>query len=210
MTENINVLVAALPALKAKDQDFAASLIAQHAKKGLSPKQWYWVNELANRANKPDAAPAGTQVGSVKAIVELLDTAKAHLKRPAILVHANGQDLRLNIAGMTAKVPGSINVCSVEKDSTGTRAWFGRVTREGEFQPSRKYDATTQTAVAAALTALANDPAKAAADYGHLTGVCCFCAKQLTDERSVSVGYGPVCAKHFALPWGESNEVLDV
>jgi hypothetical protein len=114
MTENINVLIAALPALKERDQGFAASLISQHGKKGLSPKQWYWVNELAGRVNKVDAAPAGTQVGSVSAIVELLDVAKKHLKRPAILVRANDQDLRLNIAGMTAKVPGSINVCGTE------------------------------------------------------------------------------------------------
>jgi hypothetical protein len=24
----------------------------------------------------------------------------------------------------------------------------------------------------------------------------------LTDERSTEVGYGPVCAKHYGLPWG--------
>lgn len=209
MTENIAPLVAALPSLKERDQAFASSLIAQHAKKGLSPKQWYWVGELASRATKVDAAPAGTQVGSVSAIVELLDTAKKHLKYPAILVHANDQDFRLNIAGMTAKVPGSINVLGVEKDSSGMRPWYGRVTREGEFQPSRKFDSDTQTAIANALIALANDPAKAAADYGHLTGSCCFCAKTLTDDRSVSVGYGPVCAGHFGLPWGEKEE-LDV
>lgn len=206
-TQNIAPLVAALPTLSAKNAAFAASLISQHTTRGgLSDKQWYWVNKLA----APVApTPAATQVGNVAAIVTLLENAKKHLQRPAILVRANEQDLRLNIAGSTAKVPGSINVCSVAKDATGRNSWFGRVTREGEFQPSLRYDAETQTAIAAALVAMANDPAKAAAEYGHLTGICCFCAKKLTDERSTTVGYGPVCAKHYALPWGDTINDVD-
>lgn len=200
--QNIDQLVAALPSLSVKDAAFANSLISQHGKKGLSDKQWYWVNRLS----APKSEPTTTQVGNVAAIVKLLDTAKQHLKRPAILVRANNQDLRLNIAGSTAKVPGSINVCSVAKNSDAMRDWLGRVTREGEFQPSRKFDQETQTAVAMALVALANDPAKAASDFGHLTGSCCFCGRELTDERSTTIGYGPICAKHFGLPWGTSND----
>jgi Family of unknown function (DUF6011) len=206
MSENIAVLVDALPLLPAKDQGFAASLISQHGKKGLSPKQWYWVNELANRANGTATPVATTQVGNMSAIVEMLNFAKGHLKFPAILVAAENQTLKLNIAGKMAKVPGSINVCSSEKDATGQRNWFGRVTPEGEFQPSRKFPTETQTAIASALIALANDPAKAASDYGHMTGSCCFCGKTLTDERSTSVGYGPICAGHFNLPWGDSDD----
>jgi len=212
MTNDINVLVAALPQLPAKDVAFASSLIAQAGKKGLSDKQWYWVNKLASNATAP-AAPVATTVGDVSKIVELLNTAKQHLKRPAILVRANDRDLRLNIATQMAQVPGSINVCSTEKNPTTDRNdWFGRITISGEFQPSRKFDNATQTAVANALIALANDPAQAAADYGHLTGTCCFCNRALTDDRSVSVGYGPVCAKHFGLPWGEIADAatLDV
>lgn len=209
---DINVLVAALPQLPAKDVAFASSLISQAAKRPLSDKQWYWVNKLAANAATPAAAtPTTTVVGDVSKIVALLDTAKQHLKRPAILVRANDRDLRLNIATQMAQVPGSINVCSTEKNpATDRNDWFGRITVSGEFQPSRKFDQATQTAVANALVALANDPAKAAADFGHLTGTCCFCNRGLTDDRSVSVGYGPICAKHFGLPWGETDVTLDV
>lgn len=45
--------------------------------------------------------------------------------------------------------------------------------------------------------------AATAAAFGHAYGVCVFCTRELTDERSVVVGYGPVCAKHNSLPWGE-------
>jgi hypothetical protein len=103
----------------------------------------------------------------------------------------------------TAKVPGSINVCSV--GSFTDRNWYGRVTREGEFQPSHKFNGETLSAIGAALAAMALDPAKAAAEYGHLTGVCCFCAHPLTDERSTSVGYGPICAGAFWTPLGRKQ-----
>ena len=43
-----------------------------------------------------------------------------------------------------------------------------------------------------------------ARSHGHRTGYCCFCGQLLTDEeRSVAFGYGPVCAKHWGLPWGK-------
>ena len=51
-----------------------------------------------------------------------------------------------------------------------------------------------------AITALApthkmsRDEAKA---FGVETGICCVCGAFLTDEKSVSEGIGPVCAKRF-------------
>ena len=44
-----------------------------------------------------------------------------------------------------------------------------------------------------------------AAAYGHRHHACVFCATPLEDERdgcSVQVGYGPVCAGKYGLPWG--------
>jgi hypothetical protein len=169
--------------------------------KGLTDKQAYWVGELINRAKNPDAGKATTDVGSVKGVVDLLERAAKHLKYPAVVVRANGRDIRLNIAGKKSSAPGSINVTSAV-GGFGSREWYGRVTRDGQFEPSRKHAAATLTAVAAALKAMATDPAKAASEYGHLTGCCCFCGIALEDERSTQIGYGPVCAKKWGLPWG--------
>lgn len=47
--------------------------------------------------------------------------------------------------------------------------------------------------------------AEEAAEYGHQHDRCVFCHIHLTDDgadRSVEVGYGPVCAKKYGLPWG--------
>ena len=49
--------------------------------------------------------------------------------------------------------------------------------------------------------------AEQASAFGGLTGTCVFCSRRLTDERSIAVGYGPVCAEREGLPWGEESSV---
>jgi hypothetical protein len=204
LQQQIETLRTLVPQLNDSQQAFATSLIDQFARRGLSPKQERWVPILIQRANG-EHRPT-TQVGNVKGIVTLLETAKQHLKWPAVLVRVGDRDLRLSIAGAQARVPGSINVTSSERNmETGRNDWFGRISREGEFEASPKFDDTTQTAVAQALVALASDPAAAARQYGKLTGYCCFCRLPLSDKRSTDMGYGPICAKHFGLPWGEEK-----
>ena len=41
-----------------------------------------------------------------------------------------------------------------------------------------------------------------AAEFGKTYGSCVNCSKLLTDDRSVEVGYGPVCAANNGWPWG--------
>ncbi len=194
---DISALEAALPRLDPRGREFASSLITQAAgRRGLSPKQWEWVDKLVARAAAGGGAAA--EIGSVAGIIELFDRAQRHLRRPAILLRGPDGDLRLALAGARARVPGSINVTSADRGD-----WYGRVTRDGVYEPCRRYDAATIAAVTRGLRAMAEDPAGQAAAYGHLTGACCFCNRALTDERSTTVGYGPVCAGHYGLPWGE-------
>lgn len=40
-----------------------------------------------------------------------------------------------------------------------------------------------------------------AAAYGKATDHCVFCSRALTDDRSVAVGYGEICASNMGLPW---------
>jgi hypothetical protein len=37
----------------------------------------------------------------------------------------------------------------------------------------------------------------------YVTGICNFCYRGLVDARSVKHNYGPECAKHNGLPWGD-------
>lgn len=38
--------------------------------------------------------------------------------------------------------------------------------------------------------------------FGDLYGHCVFCGLELSDDRSITAGYGPTCAEHRGLPWG--------
>lgn len=64
----------------------------------------------------------------------------------------------------------------------------------------RRGSLASNTAVLEALNTIAADPAAAAKAYGALMGRCSYCDKALTDEGSVEVGYGPVCAAKYGLP----------
>ena len=55
---------------------------------------------------------------------------------------------------------------------------------------------------------LTEDQARA---FGKQHGFCCACARSLDDERSLAVGYGPVCASNFGwfYPTGkQASEIL--
>lgn len=53
------------------------------------------------------------------------------------------------------------------------------------------------------LTALDRVTVEQARRFGLVTSRCVFCSRKLTDERSIHVGYGEICAEHNGLPWGE-------
>jgi hypothetical protein len=161
------------------------------------------------------AAQASLAVGQLTGVLALFAKAKTHLKRPAIVLcvpevdqdnDLEGWGIRLTIAGPKAKVPGSLTVTTDAYETTNdygepARAWLGRVTVEGEYQPARAANGRTD-AIARRLGELARDPAKIAAEHGRLTGKCCFCNRALSDERSTAVGYGETCAKHYGVAWG--------
>lgn len=194
MTDLIAALRSNLAKLSAPDASFAASLLDQHARRGdLSPKQWPWVEKLVQRATAADKPRE--RIGDLSAIMALFAKAAASLKHPkVILALPEGTEIKLTIAGDRARHPGTINI--VERGGE----FFGRIMLDGSLQ-SRD---TAPASLPGLLRDFAANPAGMAAAYGHATGCCCFCARDLTDARSVAVGYGPVCAEKFDLPWGES------
>lgn len=213
----IQELVTVLPALPPSQQSFAASLIEQSNRRALSEKQLFWVNKLVQQASQPTpVAPATAQIGDLSGILALFSTARQHLKFPAITlgVPAASLAVRINVAGPSAKFPGTLNVVKSERDeTTGRRDWYGRVKLNGAYEPAQKASEISM-AITARLVEFAANPARVAAEHGKLNGVCCFCGLTLgprpgstkpsaTALKSLAVGYGKDCAEHFGLPWGE-------
>lgn len=52
-------------------------------------------------------------------------------------------------------------------------------------------------AVRAMLDEFEGAPLQTAMKYGKLSGVCCSCGRELTDDASIAAGIGPICAKKF-------------
>lgn len=98
-------------------------------------------------------------------------------------------ELRLSVAGSNSKYAGGIQVKI-------NGLWIGAVRPNGDASPAITADAL----LVAALLKIAEDPAAAAKAYAQLFCRCSFCGLELTDEGSVLVGYGPICAKNYDLP----------
>lgn len=169
---------------------------------GWTPKQRDWAIVLAQewldrQAKQSTGALEGEAIENFERILELLRTAQASgLKWPKIrLETSEGQKLVLSLAGPNSRHCGQIMV--TDGGSYGNNVYFGRIDLTGQFVGRNAPEDILE-----ALQQLACDPAARASLHGLQTGHCCFCGLELTDGRSVSVGYGPICADKYALPWG--------
>lgn len=182
---------------------FVASVLDQFTRNGsLSDKQWTAVARIADDIRNH---PKPKVVLDFAAIIAIFNAAAAHLKFPKIrLALRDMSAIVLGRAGGRARQPGTINVTNGGKYGEADNRWYGRIRTDGTFQWSR--ECTNE--IAALLLRFSNDPAGVAAEYGKLTGNCCFCGRGLSDERSLSVGYGPVCAGNFGLAWGKSDKAV--
>lgn len=203
-TEQIAALTAALPNLDTRSQVFAQSLLDQFAaRRSLSVRQWPYVTQLIERVARPAAAstpltvdntlPAdGTQV-----LRERFAYATLRGTRPSIRVPMGGATYRIAAPSATSSFAGR-PVLFVRRND----AYVGRI--EGDrFLAAR--DVTPDTL--GALRLILREPVDTLARIGRSTGTCCYCARELTDPRSVHHGYGPICAGHYGLPWDADRDV---
>lgn len=192
--------------------DFARKLTAKFSNarlNGVPPQEAgivIWAVKVYMDATKKPAVAAPvvnthTVACNAERIVQLF--AKAHeagLQKPRIRLKAGEQPVSFQLAPPTSKNPGCIYVSNGLRKGQGN-VYFGKITPRGEFVPSRECCNVTRDLV----VALATNPVETAAAYGKLTGACCFCGRELTDGRSVAVGYGEICSDKFGLPWGDEK-----
>jgi hypothetical protein len=177
-------------ALPAHQLPFAESLLKNAHR--LSEKQAYWVRKLA--AGKAERATV--ELGSFEGIAELFGRVASRLKHPSIQLAVFDQRVSVKMAGGRSRYVGQLHITDGAR--YGENRYFGRIDKVGRFHEGRD----VLPGLTDALKDFAAEPARVAAEYGRLTGHCCFCAKQLTDERSTAVGYGETCAGNWGLPWG--------
>jgi len=196
----------AMEGLKAVNSNFARDLLRKCEGRALSRDQMAWVHKLVIDDARP---PETADIGDLGGILRLFATAREHLKFPKIRIAIDADTvIKLSVAGPRAKFPGTVNVTD-DAPYEFTR-WYGRIHDDGDFEISRRYrdDPNFLGSLVDLLRRFARDPAGVAAAYGMLSGNCSFCSRELTDERSTEVGYGPVCAKKWHLPWGARERAV--
>lgn len=205
--DDVEKLRANLVNLTPKNVEFCNKLIAWwDAKKWLSEGQLKWVRIYADRKDDlvklQDEAEEGIKIKTAMTkLNSMFDEASNHLKYPGVTVQLPEVGQVLIATPYYGRKPdGEIEV-STRRGSTGKWIYRGSVI-DDRFYPANKNFATPQ-AILDLINEVAEDPINTAIKYGKLTGCCCFCNSGLEDERSVSMGYGPVCAKNWGLPWGK-------
>lgn len=196
-----------------KWSEFAVSLIVQYdqPRKGrktpaqmLSDRQWAWVHKLAleqqareqkRAADKAAAAARGPiRYAQIRALFEHA-LATGH-KTPRITLDMDEGRVRLSVAGQGSRTPGAVHV--TDGGPFGENRYYGRIDLDGSFKPGRDVPAW----VLDTLFKLDGRTLEFVVKYGQKTGNCCFCGAGLVTTESVTVGYGPICADRYGLPWG--------
>jgi hypothetical protein len=185
-----------LPRLAPRDQEFARSLMTGYRKYGsFTDRQRPHVENLIQRATTPRQAPEpAAQVGDLAPLMAMFTKVG---KRPMLMVGDRGTKgrVKLSLAGPESRNPGHLYV-KVGND------YMGKVTPQGAWHPARETTPNASQNIVRLMREFVADPVGNATRYGRETGQCCFCARELTDPRSVQVGYGPDCADRWGLPWG--------
>jgi hypothetical protein len=208
LNEVAHQLLGVMLNLPTYQHEFAQSLADQQlsGKKALSDKQQYWLHELKKRACG-NAEPKKVDLGiSVAGIIALFDKAASKLKYPQITIKpVDDLTLRMARAGNQSKYPGSVVV--KQRNDYGEFEYLGRITLDGQYMPYAKPGVEQPPIIEDFLQQFAADPQTVAAEYGKKSGYCCFCNSELTDERSLHVGYGPTCAGHYGLHYPKKSEL---
>lgn len=166
--------------------NFAASLLSQHQRKGGLSERQYDAAEamLAKVAATQQRKQAETVAVDASRIELLLQTAlMAGLKRPAF----RAEGLTFTLAKAT-----SANAGAVYAKRGGM--YVGKI-MGGKFQPVKD----TPQGTGEAIARIAADPRGAAIEHGRTTGQCACCGRTLTDPASIALGIGPICADNWGL-----------
>jgi hypothetical protein len=182
-----------------------SSDFAQSISTALNPteeqKKWMHVLAVKEVGRKAEQTTQVTiNIGNCAGINALFENAKQHLKNPKNTLLVNGKVIRL-APGKKEAYAQQIFIDNGENRWSGLQEKYGRIDAEGNFYKT----GICPEGMAEYLVKFAANPAEEAANYGKLTGNCCFCTRPLKDERSTEVGYGKTCSTHYNLHWGKKR-----
>jgi len=174
--------------------DFARNL---SDKSFFSETQMFFVHKIASEHlnPQPKTPPIGTETIDFTKVISMIQHAYDNgAKRLKIrLLLEDGRNIALS-----PYAPSGSLVAVYVQDSHDFCLKYGKILPNGQFQPPYGYQEIDEL-VKSKILQFAADPLGVAKEYGIALGSCCFCAKTLSDERSIKLSYGPICARKFNL-----------
>lgn len=114
---------------------------------------------------------------------------------PKVRLAIGEKPLVLKLAGNRSKNAGSVTL--TDGGAYPASVYYGRVSPNGTFYPSRTASAMNKADKAALWAILSRmkrgEAEEVFAEYGKRFGTCCMCGRELTNAESVELGIGPVC-----------------
>lgn len=188
-----------LIALRKDGSTFAMQMVDAYYRYGKwTDRQRFCVERIYNKVSTQANA-----IASFKGIIDLFEKPKINgLKRPSLHFIFNANKVLISKAPDTRKdgKPHPNAGCLYLKFNG---SYCGKISPSGQFDAVGNLTVPKQ--IMDFLQAFSADPAKVGSEYGKQGGCCCFCGSNLTDERSVNKGYGPVCSQNWSLPWGDAS-----
>lgn len=181
--------------------NFIHNLKDQARTRGLSGKQLVVAARILNEEEAHAGVDAHAATVDFSKIPQWLSETKDRgVAFPKFHFNVDGAEIVLRFK-TSGQYRGMVDVVSKEKafnERFGAMApaiWYGRIDLNGSLNASQRMSRAIEEVIAR----IADDPETVAVEYGRMTNRCSFCGRDLNNEVSVSLGYGPVCAKKYGL-----------
>lgn len=179
--------------LKPNKREFAKKIVDYYDRHGrLSEKQLQYLQESSL---PPSEEPRMLKLTNISRVFNFLNAAAKNLKSPEITLLTPKGYLSIRAMLKANTEPPSIERVVMTIHMTD----LGFINADGLWVVPVKVSEALIDTVISYITSLNDDPLNTIRKNGQLTGICVFCKHELKDERSVHMGYGPTCAKHYGL-----------
>ena len=141
-------------------------------------------------------------------IFDIFEKANKTLKYPQLTYPHDKTMLVFKLAGEKSSVPGSIVI--TDDARYPHNKFYGRIIkneaeRKLQFQWNDRQPIFPE--LREVIKAIVTNPLGMCSLIGKQHSYCCFCSTELTSKESLAVGYGPICAEKWGLPWGITETI---
>ncbi len=171
---------------------------------------WFWVaKRVAEHRSRPQATKQHADMRAFLAD-SFLYAIGMGLKKPMIRLTFGGWRYKVYLSAKGTVCFKTGRVVPGTSDPVGDEEYMGCLYggkflppgRDQYGRPGRKLTPENEQF----LAEMGADPVGFLAKCSKDMCRCCYCNLPLEDARSKDVGYGPVCAAHWGLPWGKSYD----